>query len=292
MKFAKEQQIDAKRRRGGQVLWSRSLCDSETGFETFETFLEQRRQHSPHTGSSQKLHAPVSDGAAALGRHFERAGVAGSRNPGDQLVAIEPLRVVDRVEAFDDLPAVKHFNLAELTYSCADQAHSRDQWMPVAAELSDQRPHRVGRSRKLDGFADGLQLRVRRSEIRKHLHARFRRPGRTALEELPIVVYEPGEQDVEHVRVDRAAASRLVRASVDRALLDLEVALVGDRLVEIEQQKIVEKDISVGGKRFGRPIDLAVVHVPVGEAVLQPLQKHWLQLLWNRERGLLIPQVA
>src|SRR6516162_1741381 len=203
----------------GQVPRIGSLRDSEAGLQTFETRLEQRRQHSPYRSGSQKLHAPVGDRAAALGRHFKRAGVAGSRNPGDQLVAIEPLRIVDRVEAFDDLLAVKRFNLAELTYSCAGQAHSRDQWMPVATKLSNQRPHRVGRSRKLDGFANGLQFCVRRREIRKQLHAGLRCPGRTALEELSIVVYKPGEQDVEYVRVDRAAASRVVRASVDRAFL-------------------------------------------------------------------------
>src|SRR5262249_62036771 len=93
-----------------------SLCDSEAGFQTFKTRLEQRRQHFFHRSGSQKLHAPIGDGAAALGRHFERAGVTGSRNPGDQFVAIEPLRVVNRLEALDDLFAVKRFNLAELTY--------------------------------------------------------------------------------------------------------------------------------------------------------------------------------
>src|SRR6516225_6178089 len=276
----------------GQVPRLRSLRASEAGLQTFETRLEQRRQHSPHRIRSQKLHAPVGDRAAALGRHFKRAGVAGSRNPGDQLVAIEPLRIVDRVEAFDDLLAVKRFNLAELTYSCAGQAHSRDLWMPVATKLSDQRPHRVGRSRKLDGFADGLQLRVRRREIRKHLHARFRCPGRTALEELSIVVYEPSEQDVEYVRVDRAAASCLVRSATNRALFDLKVALVRDRLGDIEQQEIIEENIRVGGERVRCPIRLTVTDIPFGKTVLQALQKHWLQLLWNRERGLLIPQVA
>src|SRR6516165_10718448 len=198
----------------GQVPRIGSLRDSEAGLQTFETRLEQRRQHSPHRGSSQKLHSPVGDGPATLGCHFERAGVTRSRNPGDQLVPIEPLRIVDRVEALDDLLAVKRFNLAELTYSRAGQAHSRDQWMPVATELSDQRPNCVGRSRKLDGFGNGLQLRVRGREIRKQLHARLRCPGRTALEELSIVVYEPGEQDVEYVRVDRAATSCLVRSAV------------------------------------------------------------------------------
>ena len=57
------------------------------------------------------------------------------------------------------------------------------------------------------------------------------------------MVDQPGEQDVDRVRVDRAASPRLVRTAVDRALLDLEVAVVGDRLGDVEQQKIVEEDV-------------------------------------------------
>ena len=149
-----------------------------------------------------------------------------------------------------------------------------------------------GAAASVDGFGNGLQLHVRRREIRKHLHAGLRRAGGAALEELAIAVDEPGEQDVDRVRVDRTAASRLVTAAVDRALLDLEVALVGDRLGDVEQQKIVEEDIRVGGERFRRPIGLAVEPVPDREAVLQALQEQWLQRLRDRERRLLIPQVA
>ncbi len=68
--------------------------------------------------------------------------------------------------------------------------------------------------------------------------------------------------------------------------------MVGDRLGDIEQQKIIEEDIRVGGERFWRPIGLAVAHVPVREAVLQALQEQRLELLRDRERRLLIPQVA
>src|SRR5262245_7807641 len=138
-----------------QIPRLRSLRDSETGLQTFETRLEQRRQNFPYRSSPEKVHAPVGNGAAAVGRHFKRAAVAGSRNSCDQLVTIEPVRVVNRLEAFDDLFAVKRFNLAELTYACAGHAHSHDKWMPVATKLSDQGPHRVGRSCKLHGFAEG-----------------------------------------------------------------------------------------------------------------------------------------
>src|SRR5262249_13198110 len=103
---------------------------------------------------------------------------------------------------------------------------------------------------------------------------------------------EPGEQDVDRVCVDRTATSRLIGPAVDRALLDLEVALVGDRLGYIKQQKIVEEDMSVGGERLRSPVGLAVAHVPVLEADLQTLQEERLQRLGDRERRLLIPQVA
>jgi len=61
---------------------------------------------------------------------------------------------------------------------------------------------------------------------------------------------------------------------------------------DIEQQEIVEKDIRVGGERVRRPVGLAVVHVPVGQAVFQPLQEQRPHRLRDRERRLLIPQVA
>ncbi len=138
----------------------------------------------------------------------------------------------------------------------------------------------------------GLPFQVRSREIGEHLRARLGRPGGAAQDELPIAVDQPGEQDVDHVRIDRAAAAGLVRASVKRALLDLEVAFVGDRLGDIEQQEIIQEDIRVGGERFRRPIGLAVEPVPDGEAVLQALQEQGLQLLRDRERGLLVPQVT
>jgi hypothetical protein len=47
------------------------------------------------------------------------------------------------------------------------------------------------------------------------------------LEEFAIAVDEPGEQDVDRIRINRAAAAGLVRAAVKRAFLDLEVASAG-----------------------------------------------------------------
>src|SRR5882757_507102 len=101
------------------------------------------------------------------------------------------LRVVDSLKSFNDFLAVARSDRAELTDSCPGQADAHDQWMPVEVELSDQRPHRIGCNRKVHGFGNGLHLRVRRCEIRKHLHAGLCRPGGAALEELSIVVYEP-----------------------------------------------------------------------------------------------------
>src|SRR5580704_10331582 len=120
----------------------RSLRDSKAGLQTSEARLDQRRHHGPHDDVGlivgQKIHAPTGDTAAALWLHVERSDVMGGGNSGDQRIAIEPLRIVDRVESFDDLPTVDRFKRAELTYSCAGQAHSRDRGMPVEREWSDQ----------------------------------------------------------------------------------------------------------------------------------------------------------
>src|SRR5262249_46311040 len=94
------------------------------------------------------------------------------------------------------------------------------------------------------------------------------------------------------VRIDRAASSRLIGPAVDRTLLDFEMALVSNWLRHIEQQEIVEEDIRVSDESFRRPIRFAVTHVPVGETVLQALQKQRPRLLGNREWRLLIPEVA
>src|SRR4029434_9739805 len=115
--------------------------------------------------------------------------------------------------------------------------------MPFQAKLTDQRPNHVRGSRKLDGIGDSVQVRVRRREIRKFLHAWLGCPGRAALHEFAIAVDEPSEEDVDRVRVDRTTSSGLVSTSGDRALLDLEVTLVGDRFGNVEQQKIIEEDI-------------------------------------------------
>src|SRR6185503_216803 len=111
--------------------------------------------------------------------------------------------------------------------------------MPVEGERPDQRPYVVGCRKKVDGVGNGLKLHIGFREIRKDLRTRLRRARCAALEELAIAVDEPGQQDVDHVRLDRSAASRLVRAAGDGAFLDLEVAVVGDWLGDIEQQKIV-----------------------------------------------------
>jgi hypothetical protein len=62
-----------------------------------------------------------------------------------------------------------------------------------------------------------------------------------------------------------------------RSMKAATASLVGDRLGDIEHQKIVEEDIRVGGERARRPIGLAVARIPVGETVLQALQEQRLQ---------------
>src|SRR5262252_3578915 len=178
--------------RDGHVPRMQSFRDSETRLQTFEAGLEQRRHYDFHGPvgliGCQELRAPIDDAAAAFRLYLECAGVLGNGYPGDVRVAEEPLRVVDRLEPFDNFLAVERMDSAELTDACAGQVDPRGQGMPGAAELSDQRPHVVGRRRELNGFGNGLQFRVRRRKIWKILHARLRRPGRTALEELPIAI--------------------------------------------------------------------------------------------------------
>src|SRR5215470_909260 len=123
----------------GLVPRSRSLRASEAGLQTSETRLFQRRHHASDDDVGlivgQKFHAPTSDAAAALRLDFDRTLVAGSGNPGDQCVAIDPLRVVDCLEPLDDFPAVARFEPAELTHTFADQTDSRHRRMPVETEL-------------------------------------------------------------------------------------------------------------------------------------------------------------
>ena len=85
------------------------------------------------------------------------------------------------------------------------------------------------------------------------------------------MIDHPGQQNVDDVRVDRAATAGLIGTPVERAFLDLKMAGVGDRLRHVEQQEIIEKDIGAGGQRRGRPVRLAVAHVPIGQAVHQAL---------------------
>src|SRR5262252_8220780 len=173
----------------------------------------------------------------------------GNGHPSDVRIAKETLRVVDFLKTLDNSLAVDGLDRAELPDPLAGEPNSRGQGMPGAAELSDQRPDLVRRSGEIDRFGKGLQFSVRRCEIRKHLHAGLGRAGRAAQEELAVIIDEPGEQDIDYVRIDRATTSRLIRTTVQCALLDLEVALVGNRLGHIEQQKIVEEDVCVGSER-------------------------------------------
>src|SRR5262252_6855393 len=107
--------------------------------------------------------------------------------------------------------------------------------MPDWTELADQRPYLVRRRREIDAFGDGLQLRVRRGEIREHLGAGLGRTGRSALQEFAILVDEPRQQDVDRVGIERATTTGLVGTSIDSALLDLQMACIGDRLGDVEE---------------------------------------------------------
>src|SRR4029453_13902455 len=116
----------------------------------------------------------------------------------------------------------------ELTDSRAGQADSRDARMPAQVERSDRRPYLAGVRVEGDRFGNRLQLWFRAPQKREHRHARLRCTGGAALQELAIVIDEPGEQDVNHVRIDRAASARLVRMPANRALLNLEMPVGAD----------------------------------------------------------------
>ena len=146
---------------------------------------------------------------------------------------------------------------------CAGQADSRDQRMPVEVELSDHatRPSSGAAASSTDSAT------VCSSVFGVARYGNTLMPGFVAPVAPPCrnsrsrLTSQVSRMSID-VRVDRAAAARLVGTAVERALLDLEVAVVGDRLGDIEQQKIVEEDIRVGGERVRRPIGLAVAHVP------------------------------
>ena len=70
------------------------------------------------------------------------------------------------------------------------------------------------------------------------------------------------------------------------------MAGVGDRLCDVEQQKIIEKHVRVGGQRGRRPVLLAVAHIPVGQDCPSDAEGNRAKLFIDRERRLLIPEVA
>ena len=80
---------------------------------------------------------------------------------------------------------------------------------------------------------------------------------------LAVPVDQPRHQNVDDVCIDCASASGLMGSSANDALFDLEMAGIGDRLGDIEQKIIVEKDIHIGGQSGGRPVRDAVAHVPI-----------------------------
>src|SRR5689334_7911283 len=102
--------------------------------------------------------------------------------------------------------------------------------MPVAAELADERPDRVGFSFEIDPLHHALQLRVRRGEVREIPGAGFGGLCRAALELFAIAIHKPGQEDVDDVGIDCAPTARLVCAPVQRASLDLQMTDIGDRL--------------------------------------------------------------
>ena len=94
-----------------------------------------------------------------------------------------------------------------------------------------------------------------------------------------IAVHHPGQQDIDNVGIHGSAAAGLISLAVEGAFLNLQVAGVGDGFRNVEQQKVVEKHVGVGGKRRRRPILPAVAHVVGGQTVLQTLEEQRTQLV-------------
>src|SRR5262245_50358398 len=89
---------------------SRSCRDREARLQTCETGVDQRRYPGPHDNVglavSHVLNSPLDDATAALRLDFEQARVMGHRKSGDPAVPIQPLRIVDCFETFDDFATV------------------------------------------------------------------------------------------------------------------------------------------------------------------------------------------
>ena len=99
--------------------------------------------------------------------------------------------------------------------------------MPQATKAANGLPDFLGRGLKFDATCDAQQVFVAGPHIRKCCAARLRRLQRTALQKrASISVNEPGNQNVDDVRVDRAPATRRVRASFKRTLFNFKMALV------------------------------------------------------------------
>src|SRR5262249_39996982 len=73
---------------------------------------------------------------------------------------------------------------------------------------------------------------------------------------------------------------------------NLQVTGVSDRLRNVEQHKVVEKHVGVGGERRRGPILSPVLRIPGGQAVFQTLKKKRSNLISNGKWRLLVPQVT
>ena len=112
-----------------------------------------------------------------------------------------------------------------------------------------------------------------RRQVGEDVRGRGRRPVHAVTDARSVAgVDEQRVERVHHVVVQRPAAARFVGAPVERRLLDLEVAVRGVRLRDVDHQVVGEQQLGqrVGAVRAERPVDLAVQAVIEREVGVQP----------------------
>ena len=88
---------------------------------------------------------------------------------------------------------------------------------------------------EVDAVGNALQFGVGRCEVWKILRARLGGPGGSAAQGFTIAIDHPAQQAIDDVGVHSATTASPISLPVERTLLDLQIACVGDGLRHIEQ---------------------------------------------------------
>src|SRR5262249_51236767 len=105
--------------------------------------LEQPFDHGPDHDVrlivGQEVDAPAGEATAiGGGLNFQKPGIMGGSDSGNERVTLHPLCVIERVEPLDNLSAVERRYAPELSGPGADKAHVCDQGMPVEVKPPEQ----------------------------------------------------------------------------------------------------------------------------------------------------------